>query len=215
MFRWGFVTHAAVDGYSRFIPYLSCETNNRAQTVLKLFVQASVRYGLPSRARSDHGGENIKVALFLNLLRGEERNVHLTGKSVHNQRIERMWRDVHQQVTSLFYNEFYSMEDGETALDVRNPQHLFALQYVYKPVINQRFGLFKSAWNSHRLRTEGHRTPEQLWIDGMLHNIEGSREYGSCRAFPWMLPWKQVLASSISLWRTFQKKRARILATTV
>ena len=168
------MTHGAVDGYSRMIPYLHCATNNSASTVLNLFVQGSMQYGLPTMTRSDHGGENIKVALLMNLIRGTEtqRTHHITGKSTHNQRIERMWRDVHQQVTKTFYEEFYSME--EDMLNVDEPIHLFALQYVYEPIINNHLNIFRVAWNNHKLRTAGHRSPEQIWIDGMLEGINGS-----------------------------------------
>jgi len=169
------VTHGAVDGYSRLIPYLHCTTNNSASTVLNLFVQGCLQYGLPTRTRSDHGGENIKVALLMNLIRGTEAHPthHITGKSTHNQRIERMWRDVHQQVTRSFYEEFCSMEEI-MGLNVDEPIHLFALHYVYEPIINNHLNIFRNAWNSHKLRTAGHHSPEQIWIDGMLENINSS-----------------------------------------
>ena len=32
------------------------------------------------------------------------------GSSVHNERIERLWRDVHRCVSVLFYDLFYSLE---------------------------------------------------------------------------------------------------------
>ena len=35
-FMWGFVTHAAIEGYSRKIMYLQSSTNNKACTVLSL-----------------------------------------------------------------------------------------------------------------------------------------------------------------------------------
>ena len=46
---WRFVIHGCVDGYSRLITYLSCSTNNRAATVLRLFRQATAEFGTPSR----------------------------------------------------------------------------------------------------------------------------------------------------------------------
>ncbi|XP_067266982.1 uncharacterized protein [Chanodichthys erythropterus] len=101
--RWGFVVHGAIDGKSRLITYLSCNTNNRASTVLTQFVKATCLYGLPSRVRSDHGGENSQIALFMNLVQGVERRSHITGESVHNQRIERLWRDVFLHVLQYFY----------------------------------------------------------------------------------------------------------------
>ena len=46
MIRWRFVVHAAIDGYSRLIPYLYCATNNKASTVMELFQNACQSSGL-------------------------------------------------------------------------------------------------------------------------------------------------------------------------
>ena len=57
--RWGFVIHGAIDGFSRLITFLQCLTNNRSETVKTLFLDAIQSFGLPSRVRTNHGGENI------------------------------------------------------------------------------------------------------------------------------------------------------------
>ena len=96
------VVHGGIDGFSRLIVYLRCSTNNRAPTVLSAFQTAVNRFGLPSRVRSDRGGENRLVSLYMlsHPLRGPGRGSFITGRSVHNQRIERLWRDYFYQVIS-------------------------------------------------------------------------------------------------------------------
>ncbi|CAL8392205.1 unnamed protein product [Arctogadus glacialis] len=170
LIRWGFVTHGAIDGYSRLITYLSCSTDNRSTTVLSQFLKATCLYALPSRVRSDHGGENILVALFMHLVQGLEHRGFITGRSVHNQRIERLWRDVFLHVLQHFYLMFYSLEDSEV-LNPDNDVHRLSLHIVYLPEIQNRLEQFRQAWNLHPLRTENNRTPTQLWTEGMLRNI--------------------------------------------
>ena len=87
LIRWHFVTHAGIDGFSRMIVYMKCSTNNRSTTVLNAFLEGVQRYGLPSRVRSDFGGENVLVASYMIRNRGPDRNSMITGNSTHNQRI--------------------------------------------------------------------------------------------------------------------------------
>ena len=80
--------------------YLCCLNNNREDTVLELFKEAVSTYCLPSHIRIDRGGKNVDVSMFLltNPLRGPGRSTVIVGRSVHNQRIERMLRDVYEWV---------------------------------------------------------------------------------------------------------------------
>ena len=147
------MVHGGIDGHSRLVVYLRCSNNNRSQTVLALFLEAITNYGTPSRIRSDQGGENVRVAELMLLLRGPGRGSHITGRSVHNQRIKRLWVDVYRGVLSLYYSLFYFLEDHEL-LNVNNELHLYCLQYVFIPRINQSLDNFVSAWNRHHLSTE-------------------------------------------------------------
>lgn len=93
LIRWKIVIHGGIDGFSRRIVYLKASNNNRASTVYACFNNAVIECGWPSRVRSDRGGENVDVARAMLRFRGTGRHSHITGSSVHNQRIERLWRD--------------------------------------------------------------------------------------------------------------------------
>ena len=109
-FRWKIVIHGCIDGHSRFIVFLEASLNNLSKTVLDLFVEAGQKYTLPSRIRCDRGVENVKVAQYMLEQRGTHRGSVITGSSVRNQRIERLWREVGENVTYSYYRKFYQME---------------------------------------------------------------------------------------------------------
>lgn len=86
LIRWGIVIHGFIDGYSRLITALQASNNNRGETVLNLFQQAATVYGVPSRIRGDHGVENIQLAAWMEMHRGERRGSYIWGRYVtmHN-----------------------------------------------------------------------------------------------------------------------------------
>ena len=169
--RWRIVIHGCVDGYSRRIIYIQASDNNKATTVLKLFTEAIEEVGLPKCVRADRGGENVEVARYMLTHPLSSRHSFITGRSIHNQRIERLWRDLFQSCVILFYKLFNRMEEI-MILDVENEIHLFSLHYIFIPRINAALSGFLQAWNNHPLSSMRNLTPNQLWISGLTRNSE-------------------------------------------
>ena len=164
------VFHGCVDGYSRSIIYLECLNNNRASSVLSLFQQGVSDFGLPSRVRSDHGRENIEVARFMLNNRGVNRGSMIMGRSVHNQRIERLWAELNR-VVSYYFSDLFTFMENEGILDSLCDIHLFCLHYIYLPRVRRGVREFRSQWNNHGLSTQGSQTPLQLWHRGVVSHI--------------------------------------------
>ena len=60
--QWKIVIHGFIDGKSRLAIGMRASNNNRADTVLNLFLDAVNTFGLPSQVRGDHDTENLDVA---------------------------------------------------------------------------------------------------------------------------------------------------------
>ncbi len=172
--RWKLVVHGGIDGYSRIPVFLRCSGNNRANTVLDAFLAGVYTYGLPSRVRCDKGGENTAVSeyMLLHPMRGPGRGTIIVGKSVHNQRIERLWRDVFEGVLMLYYHLFYYLESVDI-LDPSDDVSIFCLHYVFIARINRSLCEWKQAWVNHPMSSENNKTPTQLWAQGLL-SLSGS-----------------------------------------
>lgn len=167
--RWSLVVSGCIDGYSRLITHLCVADNNRANTTLGFFLRGTTTFGTPRRLRCDHGGENRLVARFMIMRRGRRRGSVIAGRSVHNQRIERLWVDVFARCLHVYYNLFHVMED-HNILNISNAVHEFALRYVFLNRIQTNLTTFANAWNSHNMDSLHGRTPLQTWILSMVRD---------------------------------------------
>ena len=166
------VVHGAIDGYSRLIVFLSASSNNRAGTVLQSLLMAVQQNNLPSRVGTDLEMKNIEVARVMPERRGLNRGSIITGTSVHNQRIERLWREVNRIVCSRFVNIFSFLE-ANGLFNPLNEIHLCCLHLVYVPLINSALQQLTSSWNNYPVTSECNYSPRQLWIDGMVRMRNG------------------------------------------
>ena len=180
LIRWRIVIHGAIDGFSRTVVFLKASINSEASTVLDLFVGATNIYHYPRRIRTDYGTENVDEARLMLTRYGVDSKPVLTGQSVHNQRIERLWRDVHNYVVSYYRNIFYFLDEREL-LDPNDEIDLYALHYIYIPRLNNTIDQFVMQWNNHPLSREGGYSPLQKWTEGFYQYAQS--DYMTVREF--------------------------------
>ena len=114
------------------------------------------------------GGENFGVAQFT----ARERSI--MGRSVHNQQIERLWRDVFQGCISLYYQLFTHLETGGL-LDPCSEVHVFALHFVYLLRIQRSLNYFCTAYIHHPISSCHNITPAQPFFTGLQNAVQRNR----------------------------------------
>ena len=163
MIRWGLVIHVGIDGFSRRCVYMTCNTNNKSETVLKLFEKAiEMHHVFPCRIRTDYGTENVLVwELMTNHSQNQSGPTVLLGSSVHNERVERFNRDINRNNRDKYARIFYELEN-DGFLNVENDYDLIAIHYVYLLRINNALADLGNSHNNHCIRTENNHTPNQI-----------------------------------------------------
>ncbi|KAK7063405.1 hypothetical protein R3P38DRAFT_3301282 [Favolaschia claudopus] len=152
---WGIVIHG-------FIAGLKASTNNLAETVLQVFMEAIRTWGTPSRTRGDHGGENTKVAIWMVMHRGPGRASFMWGSSTRNTRIERLWVEVGTQFARR-WRGFFTRLGRLHRLDRKNQSHLWLLHQLFLQEINEDCAEFQDEWNHHPI--SGRMTSDQSPLD--------------------------------------------------
>ena len=89
--HWRFVVVGGIDGFSIMVMFLKCSDINRSGVA---------NFGIPLRVRSDQGLEHVSVANFMLVEMGDTSMI--TRPRTHNQRIERLYRDIFEGVLSFF-----------------------------------------------------------------------------------------------------------------
>ncbi|KAL0569464.1 hypothetical protein V5O48_012504 [Marasmius crinis-equi] len=157
---------------------IRAHNNNRADTVLDLFTEAIQVHGCPSRARGDHGTENVMVVEFMEAMKGSGRGSYIFGKSIHNIRIERLWRDVTLGFGGKWKYFFEKLEQHEY-LNCENSAHIWLLHFLFLDAINHDALRWAEAWNRHKmaLRHQPSASPTEMFVFGMMENgIRGMDE---------------------------------------
>jgi hypothetical protein len=104
--------------------------------------------------------ENVAIARLINTINGP--NHFLTGSSVHNVRIERLWREIMRCVINK-YKLFFKLLVKQHNFDAKNKASIWVLQYMILDCINQDLSEFILTWNAHPMSSvKGNLSPDAL-----------------------------------------------------
>ena len=122
--------------------YLNSSTNNKAETALQAFEMGRTQYELPLRVLIDRGRENVGIGEYMLHQKGTGRGGKIIGQSVHNQCIQRLWRDLLFGCINHFYWIVYQME-GRGILHPEVDVYIFGLHTIFLPeTVTLTFFLF-------------------------------------------------------------------------
>ena len=107
-------------------------------------------------------GENVNVWCYMMELHGHQ-NCIIVGSSTHNERIERLWRDVHRSALVVFADLFRKLDDKGN-MDTLNEVDMFVLHTIFLPRINDSLSAFSASWNNHAISTERMQTLSSYFI---------------------------------------------------
>ncbi|KAK0474593.1 hypothetical protein IW261DRAFT_1341498 [Armillaria novae-zelandiae] len=106
--------------------------------------------------------------------RGIIRNSYIWGRSVHNTRVERMWRDTTIAFSNKWKGFFYDLECSHSLNPLLN-RHIWLLHFLFLGKIDGDCQKWANHWNNHKLSLHGHSaSPLQIWMESqLLHGARG------------------------------------------
>ena len=124
--------------------------------------------------RSYTGLENVNVCDYM--LAARDNDQFITGRSVHNQRIGRLWRDAYEPCFSSFYQTFrYVLSfckweifnfffinrrlEDQNILDPDNDLYIFVFHHLAHLLMSNTADKWLKGWNEHGISTERNMTP--------------------------------------------------------
>ena len=132
----------------------------------------------------DRGGENTDLVALMEELRGENRGSAIQGRSVHNQRIERSWRDMWYNVSHQYHDMFSFMEE-QGLINLDSTLDMWCLHFVFLPRLNRDLELIAS---NGTIMVCGLKTTSRhcscLFSEVWLHTHTVMREFFSAQPPP-------------------------------
>ena len=129
------------------------------------------------RVRADRGTENVLVKEFITQFhrsrnpQNTDAEYFIAGKSVHNQRIERFWRDMNRLIHTKYVAIFNRLET-EFGLSKDSEVDIACLHLIYRGRIQSDLDAMARAWNHHGISTEQNKCPITLFSDPrFVHTI--------------------------------------------
>lgn len=184
---YGIQIYAAVDAYSRKIIWWYCGTANRAQlSVLKQYLEAVEQLDIcPNFLRADKGAETLlagdaQLAMFTQAAMSEgwseEEVASITisdcfiwGPSVHNVKIEGLWRQLRDIQTGKWRSLFLLLQ--KCGLYRGDEVDKVILLFIFMPLIRAELIEFVNDHNAHPIRRQSKReyhvagVPDELYED--------------------------------------------------
>lgn len=185
--RFGFSIHAAIDGFSRKLLWLKVSRSNKdPKLIASYFLETVKRLNcVPKIVRLDRGTENFHLADLQCLLRYDHTDscrhiASLFGSSNHNQRIERFWGVLRNNILQVYMDIFKDLEESGL-LDLSVQDEVECLIFCFNDMVTSDIEQQMLFWNSHRIRKSKAATlpagvPEFLYTMPRHYGYEDQRQ---------------------------------------